>query len=228
MEGETVCLSFSLKRSLGVMSAGHSRTVFIGNLPWMCSNNQLADFLGQVGTVIFAEVQRYEDTKRSKGWGLAQFGSHEDALRAVHTLDRADFNGRLVHMRLDRTNTDSSDGGASVYVGNLAWSVNDRKLLSAFAPFNPLSCHVLTNMYGRSRGFALVKFLDDEVAAHAIRDMNQVELEGRRLEVRFFFWQRSYYNFSCLSYCCSTSAASIVVQFDPMNQRVKLPSLSVN
>lgn len=160
-----------------------SRTVFIGNLPWVCNNDQLFEFLSQAGTVLSAEVQRYEDTNRSKGWGLAQYINHESAVRAVKLLDRMEFNGRQVHMRLDRTTADCDDEGHNVYVGNLAWSVTDRDLVAIFADFSPMSCHVLTNMYGRSRGFAIVKFLDEISATKAINAMNQVELGGRKLEV---------------------------------------------
>jgi RNA recognition motif-containing protein len=43
--------------------------VFIGNLSWNTNNEQLFEFVSQIGTVLSAEVQRYEDTNRSKGWG---------------------------------------------------------------------------------------------------------------------------------------------------------------
>jgi RNA recognition motif-containing protein len=144
----------------------------------------LFDFLSQAGHVLSAEVQRYEDTNRSKGWGLAQFNTHEEALQVVKMLDRKEFNGRHVHMRLDRANVDSNDDCVSVYVGNLTWSVTDLDLLSLFAPFSPISCHILTNMYGRSRGFAIVKFSDESSASRAIATWNQIEMAGRKIEVR--------------------------------------------
>jgi len=142
-------------------------------------------FLSQAGEVLAAHVQRHEDTNRSKGWGLAEFASHEAATRAVTLLDRRDFNGRQVHMRLDRSYLDTNDGFHSLYIGNLAWSVTDQELMELFNSFNPLGCHVLTNMYGRSRGFAIMKFNNENDAALAIENMNHVEVSARKLECRF-------------------------------------------
>jgi hypothetical protein len=109
-------------------------------------------------------------------------------LRAVELLDKKDFSGRQVHMRLDRSVLDASkDGSVGVYVGNLAWSVNDLELLNHFSAFYPTSCHILTNMYGRSRGFAIMKFHDESIAAKAIEMMNLREIGGRQIEVIILF-----------------------------------------
>lgn len=43
--------------------------IFVGNLTWTTTDEDLVTFLSQQGNVLKAEVQRYEDTKRSKGWG---------------------------------------------------------------------------------------------------------------------------------------------------------------
>lgn len=86
-------------------------------------------------------------------------------------------------MRLDRSQLDTNDGAHSVYIGNLAWSISDKELLQLFAMYRPLGCHVLTNMYGRSRGFAIMKFRSESDAIVAIEQNNDSEFFGRRLEV---------------------------------------------
>ena len=50
-------------------SPNMSCTVFVGNLTWSTSNEQLQEFAAPVGRVVSAEVKRHEDTARSKGWG---------------------------------------------------------------------------------------------------------------------------------------------------------------
>lgn len=117
---------------------------------------------------------------------LAEFYSHDDAKRAVEILDKHEFNGRQVHMRLDRSHLDSNDGTFSVYIGNLAWSVTEKELLQLFAPFRPVGCHVLTNMYGRSRGFAIMKFRNGGDATASIEQFNDSDFLGRKLEVFSF------------------------------------------
>lgn len=162
-----------------------SKVVFIGNLSWTTNNDQLFEFLSTSGNVSSAQVQRHEDTNRSKGWGLAEFFTHEDAKRAVDLLDKTEFGGRQIHMRLDRSHLDCNDNTYSIYVGNLAWSVVDKDLLGLFSSFSPIGCHVLTNMYGRSRGFAIVRFTSEIDALNAIEYSNDVEFCGRKLECRF-------------------------------------------
>lgn len=46
-----------------------SKQVYIGNLAWTTNSEQLLEFLMRAGNVTSAQVQRHEDTKRSKGWG---------------------------------------------------------------------------------------------------------------------------------------------------------------
>jgi RNA recognition motif-containing protein len=87
-------------------------------------------------------------------------------------------------MRLDRSNSPVNESSYSVDIGNLAWAVTDKELLELFQAFHPLACNVLTNMYGRSRGFAIMKFRSDVDAENAIRAMNHVEIAGRKLECR--------------------------------------------
>jgi RNA recognition motif-containing protein len=89
-------------------------------------------------------------------------------------------------MRLDRSHLDVSDGGHSVYIGNLPWSITDKELIELFSNYNPVSANVLTNMYGRSRGFAIMKFQNENDATAAIENMNHVEVTGRKLEVSQF------------------------------------------
>jgi RNA recognition motif-containing protein len=48
---------------------GNSKVVFIGNLSWTTNNDSLFEFLSHAGDVVSAQVQRHEDTNRSKGWG---------------------------------------------------------------------------------------------------------------------------------------------------------------
>lgn len=139
----------------------------------------------RAGSVVSAQVQRHEDTKRSKGWGLAEFTSVQAALNAITMLDKTYFNGRQVHLRLDRRLSDDGDKLCNVFVGNVQWAVTQQELLELFAPFKPLDCSILTNMYGRSKGFAIVKFASESEASAAIAALNQLEFRGRKLECRF-------------------------------------------
>ena len=72
-----------------------------------------------------------------------------------------------------------------LFVGGLAWTTDEHSLRSAFERFGTLSeaTVVLDRETGRSRGFGFVTFDDDSAAMQASREMNDQELDGRRLTV---------------------------------------------
>jgi len=72
-----------------------------------------------------------------------------------------------------------------VYVGNLPFSVGFEKLKELFQEFGEVEeASVITDKYsGRSKGFGFVTFTNDEDAKKAISEMNEKEVEGRKLTV---------------------------------------------
>ena len=72
-----------------------------------------------------------------------------------------------------------------VYVGNLPFSVDDGKLKELFSSYGEIeSAEVIKNKFsGRSKGFGFVEFKDEESAKKAISEMNEKEVEGRKVVV---------------------------------------------
>ncbi len=72
-----------------------------------------------------------------------------------------------------------------VYVGNLPFSVEQEKLKELFAPYGEIEEAVVISdkFSGRSKGFGFVTFKDDEAAKKAIAEMNDKDIEGRKLRV---------------------------------------------
>ncbi|MDR0556127.1 MAG: RNA-binding protein [Holosporaceae bacterium] len=72
-----------------------------------------------------------------------------------------------------------------LYIGNLAYSVDDDSLRDAFSKFGAVESAVVIRdkMSGRSRGFGFVEMASDESAAVAIEKMNKCEFEGRLMFV---------------------------------------------
>mmetsp|Transcript_29165 Transcript_29165/g.64757 ORF Transcript_29165/g.64757 Transcript_29165/m.64757 type:complete len:217 (-) Transcript_29165:127-777(-) len=129
---------------------------------------------------------RHEDTQRSKGWGLITFNDTESALRCVTELNGSLLCGRSVHLRADRSlPVDNGSSTYNVFVGNLPWSVSNDDLMTLFIAFRPQTCQLLTNMYGKSRGFGLLKFEREDDAQHSIDAMNGQDVAGRVIECRF-------------------------------------------
>jgi len=72
-----------------------------------------------------------------------------------------------------------------VYVGNLAWSTTDDTLRHAFSQIGTIVDVIVMKepQTGRSRGFGFVTFSNQQEADNAIVQMNDQELDGRRLRV---------------------------------------------
>jgi len=73
-----------------------------------------------------------------------------------------------------------------IYVGNLPWSVDKAGFEELFSPFGEIEeALVIANKYtGRSRGFGFVTYKNDADADKAMEEMNEKEVEGRRIVVK--------------------------------------------
>lgn len=70
--------------------------LFVGSLAWTATDDDLASFFGEVGTVVSAKVIVDRDTNRSKGFGFVEMSTDEEAKAAIDKLNGKDLNGRPV------------------------------------------------------------------------------------------------------------------------------------
>jgi RNA recognition motif-containing protein len=68
--------------------------LYVGNLPFSCSDVELADHFTGFGTVASARVVYDRQTGRSKGFGFVEMNTDEEAQNAVQELHGKDFMGR--------------------------------------------------------------------------------------------------------------------------------------
>lgn len=73
----------------------------------------------------------------------------------------------------------------NIYVGNLSWTMTDDDLMNLFTQYGSVtSAKILKDkMNGRSKGFGFVEMADDEAAKTAIANLNETEVQGRKLIV---------------------------------------------
>ena len=73
-----------------------------------------------------------------------------------------------------------------MFVGNLAFCVDQGMLTEAFEKFGPVrnTKVVVDNDTGRSRGFGFVSFDDVGAATVAVQEMNGMLFEGRTIRVQ--------------------------------------------
>lgn len=74
---------------------------------------------------------------------------------------------------------------SKLFVGSLAWAVNDETLSTTFSSFGTVvSAKVVKDREsGRSRGFGFVEMSSDDEAENAIKTLNNSTLSGRNIVV---------------------------------------------
>ncbi len=71
-----------------------------------------------------------------------------------------------------------------IYVGNLPFTVDEEAFKNLFSAYNPEEVNLIIDKFSnRSKGFGFVTIADDEAAKKAISEMNDKDVEGRKLKV---------------------------------------------
>ncbi|MEJ2267953.1 MAG: RNA-binding protein [Nanoarchaeota archaeon] len=71
-----------------------------------------------------------------------------------------------------------------LYVGNLPFSLDEEAFKKLFEGFDVAEFNLIKDKFsGRSKGFGFVEISDEESAKKAISELNDKEIEGRKLRV---------------------------------------------
>lgn len=93
---------------------GHK--LFVSNIPFSSSWQDLKDLFKTIGPVIRADVLQTADG-RSKGVGTVSFESSQDADDAIAAYNGWDWNGRTIEVREDKFAAKNDRGGVDTYKG---------------------------------------------------------------------------------------------------------------
>jgi RNA recognition motif-containing protein len=70
--------------------------LYVGNIPWSQTDQDLASLFRAHGTVVSAEVVLDRHTGRSRGFGFVVMGSEEECRQAIQALDQEEVEGRAI------------------------------------------------------------------------------------------------------------------------------------
>ena len=87
-----------------------AKKLFVGNLPYSTTNEELAEFFAQYGEVMSAAVIMDRATGRSKGFGFVEMTNDAEADAAISQGDTAEFEGRKLTVSEARPKTDAPRG----------------------------------------------------------------------------------------------------------------------
>jgi len=85
--------------------------LYVGNLSYNTSEDELRDAFAQYGEVASAKIITDRDTGRSKGFGFVEFNDDEAAKRAMSSLNGTDLGGRNLTVNEARPQADRPRSG---------------------------------------------------------------------------------------------------------------------
>ena len=68
--------------------------IYVGNLPWSASDQEIADAFAAHGTVEKATIIVDRDSGRSKGFGFVTMNDNDEANAAIEALNGYELGGR--------------------------------------------------------------------------------------------------------------------------------------
>ncbi|MCX8009861.1 MAG: RNA-binding protein [Ignavibacteria bacterium] len=73
-----------------------SKKLFVGNLPFSTTNEELQKLFEQYGEVVSAIVISDKQSRRSKGYGFVEMSSDEISKTAMESLNGSEVKGRKI------------------------------------------------------------------------------------------------------------------------------------
>jgi cold-inducible RNA-binding protein len=108
---------FSVQDAIGKRSRGMtmSKNLYVGNLPFTTTDEDLRAAFAAYGTVVKAQVIMDRETGRSRGFGFVEMG--EGADEAIAAMNGAQFEGRTLTVNEAKPREPRSGGGGGGYGG---------------------------------------------------------------------------------------------------------------
>jgi cold-inducible RNA-binding protein len=85
--------------------------LYVGNLSFRTTSEELRDAFAAVGTVESASVIEDRETGRSRGFAFVEMATPEEATAAIEAFNGKDFGGRNLTVNEAKPRTDRGGGG---------------------------------------------------------------------------------------------------------------------
>ncbi len=88
-----------------------SMKLYVGNLAFQTSSEDLQQLFAQAGTVESASVVEDRETGRSRGFGFVEMSSKEEGEKAIEQFNGKEVNGRNLNVNEAKPREDRGGGG---------------------------------------------------------------------------------------------------------------------
>jgi len=90
-----------------------NKKLYVGNMPYTVSSDDLRKQFTDAGTVVDAVVISFKDTGRSKGFGFVEMETEEMAKKAIEMFNGSDMGGRKLIVSEARSQEDAVPAAAA-------------------------------------------------------------------------------------------------------------------
>lgn len=94
------------------------RRLYVGNLPYSATEDQLTELFGRAGQVDNVRVMRDMATGRARGFAFVEMGSDDDAQKAISQLNEYQMDGRSLSVNEARPKTEGGGYGGGANRGS--------------------------------------------------------------------------------------------------------------
>jgi RNA recognition motif-containing protein len=91
--------------------------LYVGNLPYSATEEELSSMFGQAGTVTSVAIIKDRETGRSKGFAFVEMASDADAQKAISMLNGQNMGGRDLRVSIARPREGGGGGGGRGFGG---------------------------------------------------------------------------------------------------------------
>ena len=88
-----------------------AKRLYVGNLPYSISDDDLRSLFSQAGTVESAQVMMERDTGRSRGFGFVEMATDTEADNAIRMFDGYSMDGRQLRVNPAMAREERGAGG---------------------------------------------------------------------------------------------------------------------
>src|SRR5687768_10751961 len=101
-----------------------STKLYVGNLAFQTTSQDLQEMFAQAGTVESASVVEDRDTGRSRGFAFVQMSTNEEASAAINQFNGKELGGRA--LKVNEAKPRENRGGGRSFDNNRGRSSNNR------------------------------------------------------------------------------------------------------